>query len=38
MARTPDFLPGTFDLLILRTLQTDALHGWAVSERAPSAA
>jgi PadR family transcriptional regulator len=33
MARTPDLLPGTLDLLILRTLQTDALHGWAVSER-----
>ena len=33
MARTPDLLPGTLDLLILRTLQRDALHGWAVSER-----
>jgi PadR family transcriptional regulator, regulatory protein PadR len=33
MARTPDVLPGTLDLLILRTLQNDALHGWAVSER-----
>ncbi|MCC7123887.1 MAG: PadR family transcriptional regulator [Acidobacteria bacterium] len=33
MARTPDLLPGTLDLLILRTLQTEALHGWAVSER-----
>jgi transcriptional regulator len=33
MARTPDLLPGTLDLLILRTLQKDALHGWAVSER-----
>ena len=31
--RTPDLLPGTLDLLILRTLQRDALHGWAVSER-----
>src|SRR3954468_21663850 len=29
----PDLLPGTLDLLILRTLQRDALHGWAVSER-----
>ena len=26
-------LPGTLDLLILRTLQKDALHGWAISER-----
>ena len=35
MARraTPDLLPGTLDLLILRTLQTEALHGWAISER-----
>jgi PadR family transcriptional regulator PadR len=29
----PDILPGTLDLLILRTLQTDSLHGWAISER-----
>ena len=31
--RTPDLLPGTLDLLILRTLQRDPLHGWAISER-----
>ena len=30
---TPDLLPGTVDLLILRTLQAGALHGWAISER-----
>ena len=30
---TPDLLPGTLDLLILRTLQKDSLHGWAISER-----
>lgn len=29
----PDLLPGTLDLLILRTLQRDALHGWAISDR-----
>lgn len=29
----PDLLPGTLDVLILRTLQKDALHGWAISER-----
>jgi len=29
----PDLLPGTLDLLILRTLQTQPLHGWAISER-----
>src|SRR5678816_2650675 len=33
MARIPDLLPGTLDLLILRTLQNDAQHGWAISER-----
>ena len=30
---TLDLLPGTVDLLILRTLQTGAMHGWAISER-----
>ena len=29
----PDLLPGTLDLLILRTVQTEPLHGWAISER-----
>ena len=29
----PDLLPGTLDLLILRTLQADPMHGWAISER-----
>ena len=29
----PDLLPGTLDLLILRTLQNDPLHGWAISDR-----
>ena len=33
MTGPPDLLPGTLDLLILRTLQKDALHGWAISER-----
>jgi transcriptional regulator len=35
MARrpVPDLLPGTLDLLILRTLQTEPEHGWAISER-----
>lgn len=28
-----DLLQGTLDLLILRTLQTGSLHGWAISER-----
>lgn len=26
-------LPGTLDLLILRTLQASAMHGWAIAER-----
>jgi transcriptional regulator len=26
-------LQGTLDLLILRTLMADAMHGWAISER-----
>src|SRR6187549_3681999 len=29
----PDLLPGTLDLLILRTLQAQPMHGWAISER-----
>jgi len=29
----PDLLPGTLDLLILRTLQASPLHGWAIAER-----
>jgi PadR family transcriptional regulator, regulatory protein PadR len=29
----PDILSGTLDLLILRTLQTERMHGWAISER-----
>jgi PadR family transcriptional regulator PadR len=29
----PDLLPGTLDLLILRTLQTTPLHGWAIADR-----
>ena len=34
MARsTPDLLPGTLDLLILRMLQKEPLHGWAIAER-----
>ncbi len=33
MTPPPPLLPGTLDLLILRTLQKDPLHGWAISER-----
>lgn len=35
MARreVPDIVQGTLDLLILRTLQNEPMHGWAISER-----
>src|SRR5579862_2691681 len=35
MAKTSrlELLQGTLDLLILRTLQAEAMHGWAISER-----
>ena len=29
----PDILPGTLDLLILRTLRGEPKHGWAISQR-----
>src|SRR5688572_20843534 len=29
----PDLLPGALDLLTLRPLQNDPMHGWAISER-----
>ena len=29
----PDLLPGTLDLLILRILQADTLHGYAIAQR-----
>ena len=29
----PDLLPGTLDLLILRTLVAGALHGYAIADR-----
>jgi PadR family transcriptional regulator PadR len=29
----PDLLPGTLDLLVLRAVQTQPLHGWAIAER-----
>jgi PadR family transcriptional regulator PadR len=28
-----DVLQGTLDLLVLRTVQSGAMHGWAISER-----
>ena len=29
----PNILQGTLDLLILRTLQVETMHGWAISDR-----
>ena len=29
----PDLLQGTLDLLILRTLRREAMHGWAIARR-----
>ncbi len=29
----PDLLPGTLDMLVLRTLQRGPMHGYAVAER-----
>src|ERR1043165_993768 len=33
MARTPDVLQGTLDLLVLKALSLAPLHGWGISQR-----
>ncbi|HXS98009.1 MAG TPA: PadR family transcriptional regulator [Candidatus Limnocylindrales bacterium] len=33
MGKSSDLIQGTLDLLILRTLQTQAMHGWAIGRR-----
>ena len=33
LTNTPDLLPGTLDLLILRTLAQGALHGYGIAQR-----
>jgi len=33
MPKPSDLLQGTVDLLILRTLSREPLHGWAISKR-----
>ena len=33
MKRAPDLLPGTLDLLVLRTLTRGPLHGYGIAER-----
>src|SRR6478735_5706142 len=33
MGKPNDLVQGTLDLLILKTLRPDALHGWAIAKR-----
>jgi transcriptional regulator len=33
MKKSPDLLPGTLDLLVLRTLTRGALHGYGIAQR-----
>ena len=33
MGRPTDFVQGTLDLLILKTLSVEAKHGWAIAKR-----
>jgi len=33
MSSIPDLLPGTLDLLILRLLAADAMHGYGIAQR-----
>ena len=33
LTNTPDLLPGTLDLLILRALKRETLHGYAIAQR-----
>ncbi len=32
-AKAPDLLPGTLDLLVLRALRTESLHGYGIAQR-----
>ena len=36
MAATSDLLQGTLDLLILRTLALESMHGWGIAQRIQS--
>jgi PadR family transcriptional regulator, regulatory protein PadR len=33
MSRPPDFVQGTLDLLVLKILALEPMHGWAISQR-----
>jgi len=33
MTRPSNLLQGTLDLLILRTIQLEAMHGWAIAQQ-----
>lgn len=35
-ARTGDLIKGTLDMLILKTLQLEPMHGWGITERIES--
>jgi transcriptional regulator len=36
MSKPPDFVQGTLDLLLLKILALEPLHGWAISQRLPA--
>ena len=36
MTKPTDLVQGTLDLLILRTIETDTMHGWAIAQRIQS--
>jgi hypothetical protein len=36
MSDQTDLLQGTLDLLILRTIALEPLHGWAIAQRLPA--
>jgi PadR family transcriptional regulator len=33
VSKPPDLVQGTLDLLLLKILALEALHGWAISQR-----
>ncbi len=33
MDQTPDFMPGTLEMLILKTLSSGPNHGWGIAQR-----
>lgn len=37
MSKPSDFVQGTLDLVLLKILAVEPLHGWAISQRLPAA-